>query len=50
MTPASYMCLRCFALFTANPNPPPLSCPACGHLYFRWTNYDAWTTRRSKSP
>ena len=35
---AEYKCLKCS--FEYKDKPGPTTCPVCGHLYVKWTNYE----------
>lgn len=44
---AEYKCLGCGYEWACWPKPPMLyecgyRCPACGNLYVKWMNYEAW--------
>ncbi|MHA1232624.1 MAG: hypothetical protein ACTSPQ_18485 [Candidatus Helarchaeota archaeon] len=36
---AKYECCNCFYKYEATPGPQP-TCPRCGSLYMKWTNYN----------
>jgi len=35
---AHFQCLKCLYSWTSNPG--PTQCPACGHDYVKWLNYE----------
>ena len=35
---ARFQCLKCFYLWQSRPG--PTECPACGHVYVKWLNYE----------
>lgn len=43
---AHYRCLRCSHEWQAPAGPERGECPACGHLYATWLNYDELAKRR----
>ncbi len=46
MIDAEYECCKCLFQFHSEPREAgspvkaPAACPACGHVYFKWVNYD----------
>ena len=47
---AHFKCLRCNCRWKSEPG--PTQCPACGHLYVKWINYEEmreiWNKRRKE--